>query len=95
MRVAVGAIVDKGEADEDIVVVVVAVEVVGVGAGVVVGTVVHENGPGKIKTKQVVETTIGREDMTRRWHELGQVRVLDRLLSFCFVFCAIRKMALA
>ena len=53
-----------------------------VGAEVVVpatGTAAHENERGKIKTKPVEGTTIGREDMIRRWRELG--RVLDRLLS--------------
>jgi len=57
---------------------------VGVGAGVgvgVVGMAVQENGPGKIEIKQVVETTIGRGDMTRRW--LGLVQ--GHLLSFFFL----------
>ena len=63
---------------------VVAAEVVGVGAEVLVvalapGITVHENELGKIKTKPVEETIIGREGMIRKWRELG--RVLDRLLS--------------
>lgn len=70
-------------ADEDEAVLVVAVaEVVEVGAEVVLALAVqmamHENERGKIKTKQVEETIIAREDMIRRWRELGQV--LDRLL---------------
>ena len=71
-------------ADEDeAVLVVVAAEVVGAGAEVVLvlamGMAVHENEHGKIKTKPVEETIIGREDMIRKWRELGQV--LDHLLS--------------
>ena len=62
---------------------VAAAEVVGAGAEVVLvlamGMPVHESEHGKIKTKPVEETIIGREDMIRKWRELG--RVLDHLLS--------------
>jgi hypothetical protein len=82
-QAAAAAIAD---ADEAVLAVAVA-EVVEAGAEeevLAVQMAVHENERGKIKTRRVGETIIGREDMIRRWRGLG--RVLDRLLSFCAIF---------